>query len=127
MRHSQIRYVPRRPIRHVLRMPCQVVRESDFKLIADQTINLSENGLLVRPRMAVNPGDSVIVTFVAPFTRTFIDAEAVVARVVHGRRQHDAGPALGIQIVHMDNIARAMLHEHLPLLPMVPAARRGSC
>ncbi|MFO0552450.1 MAG: PilZ domain-containing protein [Polyangiaceae bacterium] len=125
MRRPQLRYVPRRPTRHEIRIPCEVVRERDFKLVASETLDLSERGLLVRTRLPVLTGESLFLSFMAPFTRTFIDAEAVVARIVHGRRLADEGPAIGIEIVQMDGITEAMLRQHLSLLPTVGPVRRG--
>src|SRR5689334_5653386 len=75
-------------------LPCQVVREHDFKLIADRTLDISVEGLLLPLRTRVLTGESLIVSFAIP--GIWIDAEATVARVIHGRRPGDDGLALGI-------------------------------
>jgi hypothetical protein len=110
-------WTPRRPSRHAIRIDCQVVRERDFQLIARKVLDLSETGMLVRPIARVLTGEPVIVTFMAPFSRTFIDAEATVARVVHGRRPGDGGMALGLSFDGIDSWARALLGHALRGLP----------
>lgn len=121
---SSARYVPRRPSRHSVRLGCQIVRERDFKLVSDEIVELSEEGALVVPRFRLLTGENLLLTFMAPFTRTFIDAEAVVARVIHGRRLGDSGPSLGISITHMDSAAQALVKSQLTFLPLVAPRRR---
>jgi hypothetical protein len=118
------RYVPRRPSRHHVRLACQVVRERDFKLVADEIVDLSEAGMLVLPKLRVMTGESLLVTFMAPYTRTFIDAEASIARVVHGRRLGDAGMGLGISFDWMDEPGRALLRAQLAMMPSMSPKRR---
>ncbi len=125
MRVRTSRYVPRRPSRHALRMPCQVVRERDFALVADRMVELSEGGMLVVPRMRVLTGESLIVSFMAPYSRSFVDAEATVARVVHGRRDGDGGLALGLSIDWMDRIARELIRGQIAHLPESARQRRA--
>ncbi|MBK6513694.1 MAG: hypothetical protein IPM79_30225 [Polyangiaceae bacterium] len=121
---SSARYVPRRPSRHSVRLGCQIVRERDFKLVSEEIVELSEEGALVVPRFRLLTGENLLLTFMAPFTRTFIDAEAVVARVIHGRRLGDPGPSLGISITHMDSAAQALVKSQLTFLPLVAPRRR---
>ena len=111
------RWTPRRPQRHAIRLACQVVRERDFKLVARQVIDLSEVGMRVRPMSRVLTGESLIVTFMAPFSRTWVDAEATVARVDHGRRPNDDGLSLGLFFDHIDEHARALLRLNLASVP----------
>jgi hypothetical protein len=118
------RYVPRRPSRHAIKLGCQIVRERDFKLVSDELIELSERGALVVPKVPIITGDSLIVTFMAPFTRTFVDAEATVARIVHGRRIGDTGPLAGISIDGMDEACRALIKSQLTFLPVAAPRRR---
>jgi hypothetical protein len=117
-------YVPRRPSRHRIRLACQVVRERDFKLVSREIVEVSESGLLVRPEARVLTGEQLIVSFMAPFSRIFVDAEAVVARVVHGRRLTDGGPALGVYFQHIDPVSRALLVRHLEHVPARAPERR---
>jgi hypothetical protein len=75
-------------------IPCQVIRKSDFKLVADKTIDLSTDGVLVPVRETLAIGEQVLVSFAVP--GAWIDAEGVVTRVVHNRRPGDDGLAIGI-------------------------------
>ncbi|MEJ7734133.1 MAG: PilZ domain-containing protein [Polyangiaceae bacterium] len=111
------RWTPRRPQRHAIRLACQVVRERDFKLIARQVVDLSEVGMRVLPMTRVLTGENLIVSFMAPFTRTWVDAEATVARVDHGRRPGDSGMSLGLFFDHIDEHARALLRLNLASVP----------
>ncbi len=122
---SFARYVPRRPSRHRVRLACQIVRERDFRLVSDEVCELSEAGMLVVPKLRVLTGEELLVSFMAPYTRMFIDAEAVVARVVHGRRLGDERHALGIHLTGMDQVARAVLRSQLDAMPDLAPRRRG--
>ena len=122
---SLSRYVPRRPSRHRIRLACQVVRERDFRLVADEIVELSDSGLLVVPKLRVMTGESLIVSFMAPFTRMFLDAEGTVARVIHGRRLGDEGPRLGVELAGMETLARTILRAQLSALPPAPPRRRS--
>ena len=124
MRSRSVRYIPRRPSRHAVRIPCQVVRPRDFKLIAESTLDISELGLLVVPNRVVLTGEEVIVSFMAPYSRTWIDAEGTVARVIHARREGDVSRALGISFEYVEEIARAVLRQNLQGLPPPVMPRR---
>jgi hypothetical protein len=102
-----------RPLRRSVLLPCQVVRERDFRIVARQMVDLSEHGMLVQSLERVLTGEGVIVTFKAPFSAGWIDAEAVVARVLHGRRPGDRGPALGLSFEAVDAVSRALLSGQL--------------
>jgi hypothetical protein len=116
----------RRPHRHTVRLPCQVVRERDFRLVADRMTDLSFTGMLVTPADPVLTGEPLIVSFKLPGSDVYVDAEATVARVVHGRRPGDVSRSLGIQFSNLsgksaDDLARAL--RGAPLIP--PGARPG--
>jgi len=97
---------------------CQVVRERDFKLVGHLTLDLSTEGMLVMADPGVLTGESMIVSFLAPRTRVWVDAEATVVRVVHGRRPGDLGVALGLAFHYLEPKARAVLGASLLPLPM---------
>ena len=124
MRPGVSRWTPRRPQRHAIKLVCQVVRERDFKLVARHVLDLSEVGMLVKPITRVLTGESVIVSFMAPFSRIWIDAEATVARVVHNRRELDHGFGLGLCFDTIDEFSRALLRRNLDgVPPPLPAYR----
>ena len=79
---------------------------------------------MVKVGTAVLTGESLLVSFMAPFTRTFVDAEAVVARVIHGRRTGDMTPSLGLSITHMSEACQALVRSQLTFLPSAAPKRR---
>lgn len=114
---------PPRVSRHTAAIPCQVVRERDFRLVADRIANLSLTGLLVGPADPVLTGERLIVSFQAPRWGTWIDVEATVARVVHGRRPGEFSRALGLRFEALDPWSRWVLERNLSGLPPVPPGR----
>jgi len=117
--------------RRFVRMPCQVVREHDFKLVADLALDLSTNGMLVRATTRILTGEEVFVAFKPPRSNRWLDAQGVVARVVHGRRPGDTGLAFGIEFHTFDAEHRAHLFEQLrgmhapdPMRPPRPLVTR---
>lgn len=80
--------------------------------------------MLVAPTGPVGLGEEVIVSFMAPFTRIWIDAEAVVTRLAHGRRRADRDLGVGLMFTHIDQVSRALLREKLRGLPPPLPTRR---
>lgn len=114
-----------RPLRYTVRIPCQVVRERDFRLVADTVENLSLAGMLVTPAAPVLTGERLIVSFRLPRWGIWVDAEAVVARVMHGRRTGEHSRSLGLQFEVLDDVARFALECHLRSVPCAPPGRAG--
>ena len=112
-----VRRHQRRAIRRAVRLECQVVRESDFRLIGRSAIDLSPHGMLVVADERVLTGEDVIVSFRAPTTQAWFDCEATVARVVHGRRPGDWGPCVGLDFHGVDDLSRIILHANLRGMP----------
>lgn len=104
-------------------IPCQAVRERDFKLIANYALDVSVEGMLLRTQgERILTGEAIIVSF--PIPGMWIDAEAFVTRVVHNRRPGDEGPAVGILFDVISPASRAALAAHLHGRPP-PLPRRG--
>lgn len=113
-----------RSARYFAKVPCQVVRERDFRLVADCVVDLSPGGALVGPADPVLTGERVIVSFQG-VRGAWIDAEAVVARVVHGRRAGEYTRTLGLSFESLDPESRAALAQLLAVqLPTTPGARQ---
>jgi hypothetical protein len=112
----------RNAIRREITLPCQAVREHDFKLIADRTLDISIDGLLLPMNRRVLTGESLIVSFSIP--GMWIDTTATVARIVHGRRPGDDGVAMGVLFDDLAPSARAALAGFLHGR-RIPLPRRG--
>lgn len=113
----------RQAIRRAVQIPCQVVRERDFKLIGARTLDLSPEGMLVKSEADVRPDEKLIVSFKLTAFNLWFDTEAVVARVVAGRRPGDRGRCLGVSFRGLDAIARHILRGNLRKVPP-PVPRR---
>jgi hypothetical protein len=103
----------RREVRRRMMLPCRVVRERDFKLIGACAVDVSPDGMLVMTIREAAIGDEVIVSFKATELGIWFDAEAVVARVVRGRRPGDRGPCVGLRFRKIDAVKRFILRGHL--------------
>lgn len=103
-------------------IPCQIIRKSDFKLVADRTLDLSMDGVLVSVTQALAIGEEVIISFAIP--GAWVDVEGVVARVVHNRRPSDDGLAVGIFFGAVEPAMRTALALFLHGKPP-PLPRRG--
>ena len=103
----------RRSFRRYVRLDVQVVREHDFRLVGDLALDLSTTGMRVRASERVLTGEELIVSFKPPRSNAFFDAQAIVARVLHGRRPGDKGVCLGLEFHAMSAADQAILFEHL--------------
>ncbi len=114
----------RRSSRHSVRLNCQVVRERDFQLVADRIVNLSSTGLLVSPADPALTGERLIVSFQIPHSGYWVDAEATVARVVHGRRPGEHTRGLALELENVEDIPQMILQRALGRCPPAPPGRR---
>lgn len=104
--------------RHAVHVPCEVVRERDFKLIGLETFDLSLTGMMIESlREEVYVGDEVVLTFRPPQMDRYVDACAIVSRVIAGRRKGDNGPAVGLLFTSMDQPSFIRLKTALRRLP----------
>ncbi|MEO7033808.1 MAG: PilZ domain-containing protein [Polyangiaceae bacterium] len=111
---------PRHASRHTVRIDCQVVRERDFSLVSDRVVDLSATGALVGPADPALTGERILVSFRIPRSTVWIDAEATVTRVVHGRRPGEFSRALAIEFDQLEALPRFMLEEALRIVPPTP-------
>jgi hypothetical protein len=109
-----------RPSRHSVRIPCQIVRERDFVLVADRIDNLSVTGMMASPADLVLTGEKLIVSFQTPGWGLWIDTEATVARVIHGRRPGEFTRALGLEFDKLTDWQRFVLEKNLRWVPPTP-------
>ena len=107
----------RRAFRHEAHLVCQVVRMRDFRLVADAALDISTRGMCVATRKRVLTGEELLVSFRLPRSNRWLDADATVVRVVHGRRPGDRGRSLGLEFHGVDDSSRRILFEVLRFLP----------
>jgi hypothetical protein len=101
-----------------------VVRERDFRLIGDRIVDLSPTGALVMPADPVLTGERLIVSFELPHLPFWFDAEAIVARVVHGRRPGEYTRGIALDFQGVSGVQRFMLEQSLRYLPPAPPSYR---
>ena len=114
---------PRRAFRREVLLSCQVVRERDFRLVSDLALDLSTEGMLVSTEQRVLTGEELLVSFRPPRSDRWLDVQATVARVVHGRRPSDRGRCLGLSFHAFDAASRRLLFNQLRGLPPPEPAR----
>ena len=110
--------------RHAVHIPCQVVRERDFRLVADRIVNLSQSGMVVTPADPVLTGERLIASFRLPRSGAWIDVEATVTRVAHGRRSGEHTRSFALQFDELSLRSQKMLEHTLrkaPASPPMPA------
>jgi hypothetical protein len=111
-------------LRHTVHIPCQVVRERDFRLIGDCIVDLSTSGMLVTPADPVLTGEPVIASFRLPNSSFWIDVEATVARVIHGRRPSEHTRAIALAFEPLPGLTELVLATALQSLPPAPPRMR---
>jgi len=111
---------PRGSSRHTVKIDCQVVRERDFRLLADRVMDLSATGALVGPADPALTGERVLVSFRIPRSSIWIDAEATLTRVVHGRRPGEFSRCLALEFDQLDSLPRFILQQALLGVPPAP-------
>jgi len=108
-----------------VKIPCQVVRERDFRLVADRVENLSTWGMLVTPADPVVTGEKVFVSFQLPGSdNEWIDACATVRRVIHGRRPNECTRKLGLEFDDLRPYDRYRIRRALAKKPPAPPGAR---
>lgn len=113
-----------RSSRRVTRLQCQVVRERDFRLVADRVMDLSVSGVLVGPADPVLTGERVFISFELPEGRGWLDVTATVQRVVHGRRPGESTRMLGLAFENLTPYDRYRLKRAIEERVPVPVQSR---
>jgi hypothetical protein len=105
---------------------------SGFSLLGEQVVDLSSRGMLVECSRPLEVGAGVLVSFRAPGHEgrvdgvtgldnqddVWFDAEAVVARVVAGRRWCDEGYGAGLEFTYFEKSCRHELLARLARFPL---------
>jgi hypothetical protein len=124
---SGLRFVrrnERREMRHAVGLKCTVVRESDFREVAREAIDLSPSGMLVSTDRELEIGENMIVSFQATQLGLWFDTEATITRLIRGRRFGDEGAGVGLSFSTLDRVKRLILRGHLRRVPP-PLPRRA--
>jgi len=110
----------RRVVRRALRTECHAVAEDGFRFLGQQTLDLSEGGILLRSDREAEVGETVLLALKVPGGQTWIDAEATIARIVRGHRAGDEGQAYGLRFEQMAPLDQAVLAGSLEGSPPPP-------
>ena len=119
-----VRKNERREVRRAVPLTCQIVRERDFRLVAERALDVSPDGMLVETEVDLEPGENVFVSFRATDLGIWFDSEATVARVIRGRRPGDKGRGVAIRFSTLPRVKRMILRGHLRKVPP-PIPRRA--
>lgn len=113
-------------LRRAVHVCCQVVRERDFRLVGDRIVDLSSSGMLVTPADPLLTGERVIASFCLPNSTFWVDVEATVARVAHGRRPGEHSRAIALEFDALPGLTELVLAGALQRVPPVaPRSRPG--
>jgi hypothetical protein len=107
----------RTALRRRVRLPCQVVEEASFSLLAREALDLSPDGMCVRALLPAAVGTRVLASFRIPGSSLYIDTEAEVTRIIWGRRAADRSSGLGLRFLGLSRVDRAILTSRLNGLP----------
>lgn len=118
----------RRAVRRATKTSCQVVSTIGFELLGERALDLSPNGLLLACDVPAALGEELVISFQTPGRDPiWLDAEAEVARIVHGYRHGDPGYCAGLRFTYLERSARGELLARLAgFPPPVPRRRLAS-
>lgn len=117
--------VRRRAMRRAVRTRCQVVGTEEFRLLGERVLDLSPRGMLVACNRPTRVGDDMIVSFKLPGRdEVWLDAEAIVARIIEGQRWGDTEYSAGLDFTYFEKTSRhALLTQLAGFPPPVPKRR----
>ena len=115
----------RRAVRMATRTRCHAVGEQGFELLGELALDLSPRGMLVACDAPAALGEPVLVSLLTPgASPVWLDAEAEVARIVHGYRQGDPGYCIGLRFKYLERVSRMeLLSRRAGMPPPVPQRR----
>ena len=109
-------------MRRAVRLGCRVKRR-DGRLIADRTVDLSPQGMLVFSDERMEDGTDLVVSFQATELSLWFDTRATLRRIVEGRRPGDGGRALGLHFESLPAVSKLILRGHLGKAPPIVPQR----
>jgi len=96
---------------------CQCLSVDDFRLLGTEVVDLSPHGMRIRAQELAEVGDQVVLSFRAPGSTEWLDAEARVVRIVWGNREADQGTELGLEFTEISLDTRFRLRCYLREIP----------
>lgn len=112
--------------RHVLQAACVVRSVEDGRLVGDTVQDFSYSGVRVRAATdSVRLGERVEVSLQIPGSKLWLHGGGKIQRAIPGRREGDAGAALGIRIDRMDGLSRVLATSIASQMPLAPSSRGG--
>lgn len=116
----------RRAVRKSTKIACQIVRQGDNLVFAEQTADLSESGMLVVSDADLALGDTLTVSFQMTAMGIWVDTPATVVRTIAGRRKEDEGKSgFGVRFDGVDPVKRLVLRGSLrKVAPPMPRRTR---
>jgi hypothetical protein len=103
----------RREMRRLTRLGCTVRAMDTWRLVADRTLDLSPQGMLVLSDESLECGTELVVSFQATELPIWFDTLATLTRVVESRRPGDRGRAFGVHFDTLSAVQRLILRGHL--------------
>jgi len=114
----------RKARRHAVSIPCQVVREQDFRLISYRVVNLSISSVVVASVARVALGERLIVSFQLPRSTFWVDTEATVTRVSNARRRGEGWSTLALEFDPLPGLSQFIIMNALRAAPPAPPLAR---
>lgn len=88
---------------------CVAVSRSDGRLVGDRLSDVSWDGAFLEGGGDARLGETVRLRLQLPDSRVWMDAEATVTRISHGRRGPHDRAGVGVSLSHMDGMSRILL------------------
>jgi hypothetical protein len=115
----------RKTIRRAIRSECTAFGTNEYREIGTGILDLSPQGTLVACDQPVEIGDPIMLFFKAPGDDDlWLDAEAEVARIIHGMRRYDRGYCMGLRFTYLEKPDRKHLSNRLVGYPPPIPKRR---
>jgi len=115
----------RRSVRRAVDVPCSAISTQGYRELGSRVLDMSTQGMLVACDDFVQLGDQLMVIFRTPTGGVWLDAEAEVARIIHGWRAQDPGYCMGLRFTYLERPDRNELLCRLAgLPPPIPQRRR---
>jgi hypothetical protein len=114
----------RRTLRRGVRTRCLALRAQGLRQVGEQLLDLSPRGALIACDARVELGERLLLGFVPPGSGAWIDAEAEIARIIHGYRDGDRGYCAGVRFVSLDRASHGELLVRLAGVPPPVPQRR---